>query len=422
MTEIDPLGARLAIQNAQFALQRGQTTEARRLALQAVEYDPTFEDPWLILATLSSPRASVAYLQRALEINPHSERATKGMQWALDRLSKAEEKQQSEQKRAVPGVASVQPPPLPLQPAPTMPLPPGEDSHQLSSAFQTDADKWRQFREEEQKHQTGESPKAQKEKTQPIRVKAAKNPKPARTPQPPKQPRAEKKTGQKKGSNVTCLTLVILLFILLTAAVVLWLALPSWMALTNSASAALPVNVLAKPSLTPTNTATPTPTLTPTPTQTPTPLPTSTPQPTETPYPTAISQPVLYPTDEPNAPIDTTGRWIDVDLTNQMLYAYEDSTLVGSFLVSTGVAAHPTVTGQYYIYVKYTSTLMTGPGYYLPDVPYTMYFYEGYGIHGTYWHNNFGHPMSHGCVNMRTSDAEWLFNWASVGTLVNVHY
>jgi len=51
-----------------------------------------------------------------------------------------------------------------------------------------------------------------------------------------------------------------------------------------------------------------------------------------------------------------------------------------------------------------------------------MYFYEGYSLHGTYWHHNFGHPMSHGCVNMRTSDAAWLYNWASVGTLVNIHY
>ena len=58
----------------------------------------------------------------------------------------------------------------------------------------------------------------------------------------------------------------------------------------------------------------------------------------------------------------------------------------------------------------------------LPNVPYTMYFYKGYGIHGTYWHHNFGHPMSHGCVNMRTSDAAWLFNWASVGTPVVTHY
>jgi lipoprotein-anchoring transpeptidase ErfK/SrfK len=64
---------------------------------------------------------------------------------------------------------------------------------------------------------------------------------------------------------------------------------------------------------------------------------------------------------------------------------------------------------------------MAGPGYYLPDVPYTMYFYRGYGIHGTYWHSNFGTPMSHGCVNMQTDEAGWMFNWASVGTLVNVH-
>ena len=104
-----------------------------------------------------------------------------------------------------------------------------------------------------------------------------------------------------------------------------------------------------------------------------------------------------------------------------MLYAFDGDDLVSSFVVSTGTYLHPTVTGQYQIYVKYTYTDMRGDDYYLPDVPYTMYFYEGYGIHGTYWHNNFGTPMSHGCVNMITSDAEWLFNWSSVGTIVNVH-
>jgi lipoprotein-anchoring transpeptidase ErfK/SrfK len=105
-----------------------------------------------------------------------------------------------------------------------------------------------------------------------------------------------------------------------------------------------------------------------------------------------------------------------------MLYAYEGDTIVASFLVSTGVPQFPTVTGRYRIYIKLLYTLMAGDGYYLPDVPYTMYFYKGYGIHGTYWHNNFGQPMSHGCVNMYTPDAAWMFNWASVGTLVNVHY
>jgi lipoprotein-anchoring transpeptidase ErfK/SrfK len=111
-----------------------------------------------------------------------------------------------------------------------------------------------------------------------------------------------------------------------------------------------------------------------------------------------------------------------VDLSQQMLYAYEGDTIVASFLVSTGVPAFPTVTGKFHIYIKLESTLMAGPGYYLPNVPYTMYFYKGYGIHGTYWHNNFGQPMSHGCVNMYTPDAEWLFYWASEGTLVNIHY
>ncbi len=79
------------------------------------------------------------------------------------------------------------------------------------------------------------------------------------------------------------------------------------------------------------------------------------------------------------------------------------------------------VTGLFHVYVKYRYANMTGPGYNLPNVPYVMYFYKDYGLHGTYWHNNFGHPMSHGCVNFRTEDAGWLYNWASVGTPVSVH-
>jgi len=55
-------------------------------------------------------------------------------------------------------------------------------------------------------------------------------------------------------------------------------------------------------------------------------------------------------------------------------------------------------------------------------VPYVMYFYRDYALHGTFWHSNFGTPMSHGCVNLKTSDAEWIYYWASVGTLVNVHH
>ncbi len=121
--------------------------------------------------------------------------------------------------------------------------------------------------------------------------------------------------------------------------------------------------------------------------------------------------------------VDNGGEhWIDVDLSQQRVYAYAGDTLVNSFVVSTGTWQTPTVTGKYKVWVKLRSAAMSGPGYYLPDVPYIMYFYGSYGLHGTYWHNNFGTPMSHGCVNLTIPDAEWLYNFSSVGTVVNVHY
>jgi lipoprotein-anchoring transpeptidase ErfK/SrfK len=145
-------------------------------------------------------------------------------------------------------------------------------------------------------------------------------------------------------------------------------------------------------------------------------------QPTYTPTPPEPTSAPVGPVPGIPANIQPGERWVDVDLTHQTVYAFEGDQLVNSFLVSTGTYLHPTVTGQYHIYVKYRYTDMVGPGYNLPNVPYTMYFYQGYGLHGTYWHHNFGHPMSHGCVNLKTEDAAWLFDWASVGTLVNIHY
>jgi lipoprotein-anchoring transpeptidase ErfK/SrfK len=119
-------------------------------------------------------------------------------------------------------------------------------------------------------------------------------------------------------------------------------------------------------------------------------------------------------------------KWIDVDLTAQMVTAYEGSTPVFRMLASTGIWKYPTVVGTFNIYIKHEITRMTGgygeEAYDLADVPYVMYFHHGYGFHGTYWHNNFGTPMSHGCVNLSIRDAEWLFNWAPVGTKVVSHY
>jgi len=107
-------------------------------------------------------------------------------------------------------------------------------------------------------------------------------------------------------------------------------------------------------------------------------------------------------------------RWIDINLTTQRLVAYEGEQAVYSAVVSSGTAERPTVTGRYRIQRKYRYDDMSYPGYYyLPDVPYVMYFYGGYAIHGTYWHNNFGTPMSFGCVNLTVSDAQWLFDWTT---------
>lgn len=105
-------------------------------------------------------------------------------------------------------------------------------------------------------------------------------------------------------------------------------------------------------------------------------------------------------------------KWILVDLSEQKLYAYEGTTLFLESLCSTGTQYHPTVEGQYRIYIKLLAARMTGPGYDLSNVPFVMYFYRGYGLHGTYWHDNFGHPMSHGCINLPTPVAEKLFWWA----------
>ena len=161
---------------------------------------------------------------------------------------------------------------------------------------------------------------------------------------------------------------------------------------------------------------------------------TATPSPTPPASPTPTPSPTLQPTFISGGNSNVTiplgvglnERWVDVNLSSQTLTAYEGNRAVFSTLVSSGLPGTPTVTGQFRIYLTYTAQTMDGRylgyDYYLPNVPYVMYFYQGYALHGTYWHSNFGRPMSHGCVNLETSDAQWIFNWAGIGTLVNVHY
>ncbi len=134
----------------------------------------------------------------------------------------------------------------------------------------------------------------------------------------------------------------------------------------------------------------------------------------------------VQPTAVANVPAAVTSpgngvRWFDVDLSDQRMYAYEGDTLVRTFIISSGTWQTPTLTGRFKVWVKLKSAPMSGPGYYLPNVPHIMYYDGDYGIHGAYWHNNFGVPMSHGCINLNLTDAEWAYNFASVGTVVNIH-
>jgi len=126
------------------------------------------------------------------------------------------------------------------------------------------------------------------------------------------------------------------------------------------------------------------------------------------------------PSEQIPQPTLLDGKQIVVDLSQQQTYVFENGVLLRHFLSSTGLPNTPTVVGDFAIYVKYDAQRMTGPGYDLPGVPWVMYFYRGYALHGAYWHNNFGNPMSHGCVNLRIAEAEWLYQWAAIGTPVHV--
>jgi lipoprotein-anchoring transpeptidase ErfK/SrfK len=115
------------------------------------------------------------------------------------------------------------------------------------------------------------------------------------------------------------------------------------------------------------------------------------------------------------------GKWVEILLAEQRLVAWEDGRMVMSTPVSTGTRKTPTPRGTFRIYRKYAKQRMSGPGYDLPNVPWVMYFRKGgYALHGTYWHNNFGRPMSHGCVNLPIGEAAWLYQWAPNGTAVVV--
>ena len=397
---MDPkfLEARDHVLKAREALHRGDKASAWNFGEQAALLVPDMEDAWLVLAAAeSNPDEALAYAQKALEINPSSTRAHKAVEWtsARTKQSPKEAVEPVSDLRTYASVASI------------------------TSATMLGA---------------------------------------------PAYPKPEK-TSPSRNRSLIFASAIFVFLICAVAAFAAYSAVtrPALASILNGAAIPTQENLwasvkISKPSIASNDGSalaqqvldTPTPLETkssspgaakaPTsaaeePTATPTEIPTEamspTPEVTETPGSMVMEVVVDTPTSvvptssAPLPAIASSGngtRWIDVDLTNQRVYAYEGDAVVNSFVVSTGTWLTPTVTGQYNIYVKYRSTKMSGPGYYLPNVPYVMYFYKGYGLHGTYWHNNFGTPMSHGCVNLRTDEAAWLFDWASVGTLVNVHY
>jgi lipoprotein-anchoring transpeptidase ErfK/SrfK len=392
--------AREHVLKAREALRRGDKTSARQWGEQAALLAPDMEDAWLILAASDpDPHEALAYARKALQLNPQSGRAHRAVEWAEGRLTQA------------------------AGTRPNAPVPPRVAPDQVDAIARLP---------EKQAYQTA------------VAV-------------PQARPKARKWLLPALLTGGLCMLLGIVALFAITspalASLVSGVSAPAptqeslWAPVdiakseaTSVEPGAVAIQAEATPTAVPTKvpaTALPTDPPTVEPTEAPTEAPTQAPILEEpTPAGTEIPGGLVMEVVEEAAP-DTSAyvppqeqypssgngeRWIDVDLTNQRVYAYEGDVVVNSFIVSTGTWLTPTVTGSYKVYVKYRSASMSGPGYYLPDVPYIMYFYKGYGLHGTYWHNNFGTPMSHGCVNLRTDEAAWLFNWASVGTVVNVHY
>ncbi|MGF1479026.1 MAG: L,D-transpeptidase [Cyanophyceae cyanobacterium] len=114
-------------------------------------------------------------------------------------------------------------------------------------------------------------------------------------------------------------------------------------------------------------------------------------------------------------------RWLEVDLSDQQLTAWQGNTTSQTITVSTGKPSTPTPIRVFTIQRKLPQDRMRGADYDVPNVPSVMYYHRGYAIHGAYWHNQFGTPVSHGCINVPVEAAQQLFQRTSVGTPVVIH-
>ncbi len=353
----NPIPAHQTIQNAAEALKRGDKSAARHWAQIAASAAPQSEEPWLILAAVSKPQASVEYLKRALLVNPGSERAMRGLRWAQDRLAKQ----------------TVQLPQQKTIPTPAV--------------------------------------------TQRVRVR----PQVAQS-APPKAP----------GARRIAFPIII--------ALVLFCAALTWALWPGNAPAALALirndnapgadgpnwslAEIVKPTYTATSTATT--------------VPTATPTPTSTPLPTEIFTPTALPTDTPGpgpvvgtqpAPV-SNGKYILVSISEQHLYAYQDNVLVYSVVASTGMNGSTRV-GVFHVLDKIPNAYGATWNIWMPN--WMGIYYSGSlenGIHALpilsngarLWAGYLGTPISFGCVVLGVDEAQWIYDWAEVGTTVEIRY
>lgn len=120
--------------------------------------------------------------------------------------------------------------------------------------------------------------------------------------------------------------------------------------------------------------------------------------------------------------ITKPSKLIDVNLATQTVTLYDNDEQVRTMISSSGAKATPSLTGTYAIYAKADILDMRGEGYEAEDVPWVLMFNGDYTIHGNYWATTFGVPSSHGCIGLPVSDAEFLYNWSPIGTIVSIHY
>ena len=356
----NPISVNQAIQKANQAFHHGDKAAARQWAQMAVALAPHDEDSWLILAAVSTPQASVEYIKQALTINPESERALRGLRWAQDRLARL----------------------APVTPQP----PPKAEIPELLAA------------------------------TQPTSTSG--------------KPKAIIRKSSGLWMTVLPVILLALVFVALLVAT-LWpgnvsralavirsettfVPVPSVIAAASQTKSGPDWSVAAivKPTYTLPATATNIPTATPTPTALPT------------------DAPVVESTTAPAEPVADNGKYILVSISEQHLYAYQDNQLVYSFIASTGMH-NATRTGVFHVLDKIPNAYGSTWDLWMPN--WMGIYYAGTlenGIHALpilsngvqLWGGYLGTPISYGCVVIGVEEAQLLYNWADVGTTVEIKY